>query len=47
MAYWKDWLNKIKDPTRDIYDRRYRLLALFYIVLLYLKLIQNFSFVPY
>ncbi|MBQ4417173.1 MAG: DegV family EDD domain-containing protein [Butyrivibrio sp.] len=40
MTYWKDWLNKIKDPTRDIYDRRYRLLALFYIVLLFVWLVS-------
>ena len=40
MAYWKDWLNIIKDPSRDIYDRRYRLLALFYIVLLFVWVVS-------
>ena len=32
----RDWLEKLKDPSRDIYERRYRLLALFCIVSLFL-----------
>ena len=27
MNYWKDWLAKLKDPSRDPYERRYRLFA--------------------
>ena len=28
MNYIKDWLEKLKDPTRDIYERRYRLMGM-------------------
>ena len=28
MAVWIDWLDKLKDPRRSPYERRYRLLSL-------------------
>ena len=28
MKYWKSWLEKVKDPSLDPYERRYRLLSL-------------------
>ncbi|MBR5969288.1 MAG: DegV family EDD domain-containing protein [Lachnospiraceae bacterium] len=28
MKFWREWLTKLKDPSRDAYERRYRLLAL-------------------
>ena len=40
MKNWKNWLQKVNDPARDIYDRRFRLLALFYIVLLFVWLVS-------
>ncbi|MBR0163285.1 MAG: DegV family EDD domain-containing protein [Lachnospiraceae bacterium] len=27
MRFWKDWLEKLNDPTRDPYERRFRLFA--------------------
>ena len=28
MKFWKSWLEKLKDPARDAYERRFRLLSL-------------------
>ena len=39
MKIWKNWLQKVNDPTRDIYDRRFRGLGLFYVVLLFVWMV--------
>ena len=43
MAVWMDWLEKLKDPRRSPYERRYRLLSLMTSIVILLWIIVSFA----
>lgn len=43
MAVWIDWLDKLKDPRRSPYERRYRLLSLMTSIVILLWVIVSFA----